>query len=376
MTCPICAFPGNDAAAIRCANCGFSMRPAPPNPEPAVIAPEPGPIPDAHGLPPLPPPHVSWPPVAWSPSQDAQDAAVPASWPPISGPPTPDPLISDPPVSGSPDSGPPYGMPVPGAPVSGPPVSLSPAPGPPRGLYAAPQRSRAGVPLTVIVAVLVLAGAVIAVVRMTGGTRSTPASAGSTAGAAWPKIPGQSTGQSASQPTGQSTGQPASQGQPTRVAAPGAATGDPRAQAAAVDAVLDASVASRTKLNAAIARVDDCTAVEQAVADLRAVGTERQAQLDAVAAADLSALPEGEQLRGLLTDALRYSLAADRGFVLWGQAVQAGGCDGGGRADYQADYQEAQRQSRLAGDAKARFLVVWNPVAARHGLPDRSSAGI
>ncbi|MEV0560661.1 hypothetical protein [Dactylosporangium sp. NPDC050588] len=227
-------------------------------------------------------------------------------------------------------------------------------------------------PLTVIVAVLVLAGAVIAVVRMTGGTRFTPASAGSTAGAAWPKIPRQSTSQSTSQSTGPSSGQPAGPGQPTQVAAPGAVPGDPRAQAAAVDAVLDASVASRTKLNAAIARVDDCTAVEQAVADLRAVGTERQAQLDAVAAADLSALPEGEQLRGLLTDALRHSLAADRGFVLWGQAVQAGGCGGSGRADYR----EAQRQSRLAGDAKARFLAVWNPVAARHGLRDRSSAGI
>ncbi|MEV4141993.1 hypothetical protein AB0J72_58825 [Dactylosporangium sp. NPDC049742] len=366
--------------------------PAPPNPAPAVAAPELRPIPDAHGLPPLPPPHVSWPPVAWSPSPDARDAAVPASWPPISGAPASGPRgperltsealasgspasgvsISGRPAPGPPVSGPPYGMPVPEAPISGPPVSLSPAPGPPHGLYAAPQRSRAGLPLTVIVAVLVLAGAVIAVVRMTGGTRFTPASAGSTAGAAWPKSPGQSTGQS----TGQPTGQPPGQGRPTQVAVPGAASGavpgDPRAQAAAVDAVLDASVASRTKLNAAIARVDDCTAVEQAIADLRAVGTERQAQLDAVAAADLSALAGGEQLRGLLTDALRYSLAADRSFVLWGQAVQAGGCDGGGRSDYQ----EAQRQSRLAGDAKARFLAVWSPVAAHHGLRERSPAGI
>ncbi|MET7419491.1 hypothetical protein [Dactylosporangium sp. NPDC005555] len=103
---------------------------------------------------------------------------------------------------------------------------------------------------------------------------------------------------------------------------------------------------------------------------------ERQSQLDSVAAFDLSALPEGEQVRTLLSEALRHSLAADRGFVLWGQAVQDGGCDGGGRADYQADYREAQRRSRLASDAKARFLAVWNPVATRNGLRDRSSTEI
>ncbi|WP_327010271.1 hypothetical protein OHA72_25285 [Dactylosporangium sp. NBC_01737] len=38
MTCPICAFPGNDPTAVRCTNCGFAMRPPPPNPEPEVVA--------------------------------------------------------------------------------------------------------------------------------------------------------------------------------------------------------------------------------------------------------------------------------------------------------------------------------------------------
>jgi hypothetical protein len=80
----------------------------------------------------------------------------------------------------------------------------------------------------------------------------------------------------------------------------------------------------------------------------------------------------GEQLRALLTEALNASLAADRSFVLWGQAVQGSGCDGGGRDDHR----EAQRQSRLAGDAKSRFVAVWNLVAARHGLRERSATEI
>jgi hypothetical protein len=198
--------------------------------------------------------------------------------------------------------------------------------------------------------VLVIASTVIAVVRMAGGTAVTPTAAGMTAGAGWsaPSDPPSRTG-----------------------AAPGSQP-DQRAQAAAVDAVLDASGASRAKLNAAIARVEDCTLIETAIADLRGVGAERQSQIDSVAAFDLSALPEGGQLRALLTEALGYSLAADRGFVLWGQAVQGSGCDGGGRGDYQ----EAQRQSKLAGDAKARFLTVWNPVATRHGLRERTSTDI
>lgn len=206
-------------------------------------------------------------------------------------------------------------------------------------------------PLTVIVVVLVIASTVIAVVRMTAGTGATPAAAGMTAGAGW----------------GVPSGPP-----PSR---PGTASGsqaDPRAQAAAVDAVLDASGASRAKLNDAIALVGDCTLIEKATADLRSVGAERQSQHDSVAAFDLSALPEGEQLRTLLTEALSHSLAADRSFVLWGQAVQDSGCDGGGRGDYQ----DAQRQSKLAGDTKARFVAVWNPVATRHGLRERSSTDI
>ncbi|MEV4510626.1 hypothetical protein AB0K00_16855 [Dactylosporangium sp. NPDC049525] len=212
------------------------------------------------------------------------------------------------------------------------------------------QRSRVVVPLTVIVVALAVAGTVTAVVRMTAGTEATPAAAGMTAAAGW--------------------GTPS--GPPPR---PGTASGspaDPRTQAAALDAVLDASGASRAKLNDAIALVEDCTRIEKAIGDLRDAGTERQAQLDSVAAFDLSALPEGEQLRGLLTEALGHSLAADRSFVLWGQAVQGGGCDGGGRGDYQ----EAQRRSKLAGDAKARFVGAWNPVAVRHGLRERSATGI
>lgn len=326
MTCPICAFPGNDAAAVRCANCGFSMRPAPPNPEPTVLA--------AYDVDPVsgPPP---FPADGWPQERPVSPGPVPVS-----------PYAAfAPPISGVPLYRPQHQPPLP---------------------MQRQQHTRMVVPLTVIVVVLVVASTVIAVVRLTGGTAVTPAAAGMTTGAGWGTPPGAMPG---SPPDSQPGSVPGAVS--PAAAAPGSQA-DPRAQAAALDAVLDASGASRTKLNDAIRLVEDCTLIEKAIGDLRAAGTERQAQLDSVAAFDLTAIPEGEQLRALFTEALQHSLAADRSFVLWGQAVQGSGCDGGGRGDYQ----EAQRRSKLAGDAKARFVAAWNPVAARHGLRQRAATDV
>jgi hypothetical protein len=236
------------------------------------------------------------------------------------------------------------------------PISGSPQPGYYQPLK--PSRSRAMLPLTVIVVVLVIASTVIAVVKLRG--------ASGTAG------PG---------PTGAVTthdGGPApANTTPVAVATtPAAGTtapaADPKAQAAAVDALLDASISSRTKLNAAIDLVNKCTLIEKAISDMQTVGNERQSQIDSVTRFDLSAIPEGEQVRSMLKEALGFSLAADRNFVPWGQAEQGSGCNGGG----QGYYDEAQRQSKNASDAKGRFLGVWNPVAARYGLRNRSSNDI
>ncbi|WP_426507160.1 hypothetical protein ACPPVO_53590 [Dactylosporangium sp. McL0621] len=248
------------------------------------------------------------------------------------------------------------GAPYPGVPVSPTPISVTPISGSPQPEYyqpLKPSRSRVLLPLTVIVVVLVIASTVIAVVKLTGGP----------SGAA---VASQSSDAPAPVPTTTAPGPTPTTAGPTQPA------GDPKAQAAAVDALLDASISSRTKLNAAIDLVNNCTLFEKAIGDMRTVGTERQSQIDSVSRFDLSAIPEGEQVRSMLKEALGFSLAADRSFVPWGQARQSSGCSGGG----QADYEEAQRQSQNASDAKGRFLGVWNPVASRYGLRTRSSNDI
>ena len=147
-----------------------------------------------------------------------------------------------------------------------------------------------------------------------------------------------------------------------------------QAQATGIDRLLDQSVASRRKLNAAIDLVNRCTALSTALSDMRDVGTERQQQLHIAGGADLSALPNGEQLRTALSDALRNALAADRGFVSWTAPTVAGGCADTGRR--RAAYAQAQAASTRAQEAKKRFLAIWNPIAAQQGLPARSNKDI
>lgn len=144
-------------------------------------------------------------------------------------------------------------------------------------------------------------------------------------------------------------------------------------QAAAVDRVLSASVASRSKLGRALQRVHGCDGdLTGATRDLRAVGDEREQQLADVATLDLSALPAGDLLRGLLRQALFHSLDADRSYVRWADSLVATSCrNGDGNALAAGD-----RASKLAGQSKIDFLAVWNPIAAEYGLPSRGREDI
>ncbi|MFB9444047.1 hypothetical protein Dvina_47110 [Dactylosporangium vinaceum] len=345
MPCPTCYFPGNAPGATQCAQCGSPLTPPGGGYPAAPVAYDVHPVSGQGAMPAAPPPYqpLAGPPLPPPPAPGAGPyAQYPtggyAQVPPVSGVPYPGMPMSPTPISITPSSG---------APSSG-------APGP--GYYQPlkPSRSRVLLPLTVIVVVLVIASTVIAVVKLKGSSDNTAGPAPTT------------TGTPSDGPTS-ATPRP-----PTPTTAAPTKTPDPVAQAAAVDALLNASVSSRKKLNDAIQLVGDCTLVEKAIADMQAAGAEREAQIDNIGKFDLSAIPEGEQVRAALKEALGFSLAADRNFVQWAQAQQSSGCSGGG----QSYYDEAQRQSTNATNAKNRFLGVWNPVASRYQLQPRSSDNI
>lgn len=155
--------------------------------------------------------------------------------------------------------------------------------------------------------------------------------------------------------------------EPTETAA------DPLPQAQAIDALLDRSRSSRNKLNSAIDRVGRCTGLSGALADMRAVGEERRAQISEVRGADLTALANGETLRSTLATALQHSLDADAAFVEWAEAA---GSSCPNTAARRADYARGLSTSKRAGTAKQSFLDAWNPVATGLGLPARDRDGI
>ena len=148
------------------------------------------------------------------------------------------------------------------------------------------------------------------------------------------------------------------------------ATGSAQKQATDLDKVLNASAQSRAKLNRAIAKVQGCTQLSQAVSDMRTVGDERTSQLKTVESAAVDQLPNGEKLRSTLRDALNYALQADQGYLAWAEPTPANGC--GDTAARKAAFGRGQTASTKAGTAKESFLTLWNPVAADLDLRTRT----
>ncbi|BAL87898.1 hypothetical protein AMIS_26780 [Actinoplanes missouriensis 431] len=164
---------------------------------------------------------------------------------------------------------------------------------------------------------------------------------------------------------------PSSSPAATRATTPAASAQE---QAAAVDALLNRSVASRKKLNGAIDKVRRCTGVSGALADMQEVGVERTEQISEINAADLSALGNGETLRSSLSTALGHSLDADQHFIGWAQPAADGDC--GEVASRTAAWERGQSSSKLAQAAKKQFLSAWNPVAGSYGYQTRTNLDI
>jgi hypothetical protein len=145
----------------------------------------------------------------------------------------------------------------------------------------------------------------------------------------------------------------------------------PKQQAEVINKLLDRSVASRTKLNKAIDKVNRCTDLSQALADMQRVGVERTREIADTDAAEVSGLANGEKVRSTLKSALGFALAADQHFVAWARPTVAGGC--ADTAARQAAWEAGQASSQQAQAAKQQLVDVWNPVAAKLGFKQRST---
>ena len=107
-----------------------------------------------------------------------------------------------------------------------------------------------------------------------------------------------------------------------------------------------------------------------AVSQIQGVVTERSGEYNQAVALSTSALANGATLKSDLLTVLRDSLNADRQYLKWAQQQLNPGCTQGAPS---SAFTAADQQ---AGVAKTAFLQIWNPVAAKYGLPQKSATSI
>jgi Protein kinase domain len=140
-------------------------------------------------------------------------------------------------------------------------------------------------------------------------------------------------------------------------------------QAATVNGLLRSSAATRRALIGAVAQVHDCARVSAAVSQIQQVVDQRSTQYHQASVLSAAALANGATVKSDLLTALRNSMQADRDYLTWAQQ-QLGRCRPGAPS---AAYNAAFTADRQADAAKGTFVVVWNPVAAKYGLPAETS---
>jgi hypothetical protein len=119
--------------------------------------------------------------------------------------------------------------------------------------------------------------------------------------------------------------------------------------------------------------VGACTNLSGAVGQLQAVANQRAGQYGRASALPTAALPGGAQVKSKLLAALGSSLTADRDYVSWARQQLEGGCTPSSQSSaYNAAFSASQR----ADAAKQAFVQVWNPVAARYGIAQKSPRDI
>ncbi|MFD0901033.1 hypothetical protein [Actinomadura sediminis] len=144
-----------------------------------------------------------------------------------------------------------------------------------------------------------------------------------------------------------------------------------REQAAVMNEVLNASTNTRAVLGAALTRAGKCKTLPQAIQGFETVAQRRQNQLKRTREMKLDQVPNGEQLRTSLSQALQASLDVDQKYLHWARQVQPK-CKGKGKPKPSAaQVPGTAADNRRATTAKQRFVQLWNPVAQKTGLPER-----
>ena len=140
-----------------------------------------------------------------------------------------------------------------------------------------------------------------------------------------------------------------------------------------MNSLLSSSAAARAALQHAVSQADSCTGLPAAVSQIQNVVNKRMAEYNQAAALSTSALANGTVLKSDLIAALRDSLNADKDYLTWAQQQLKPGCTPGATSN---TFTAADLADQQAGVAKETFLRMWNPIAAKYGIQQKSPDSI
>jgi hypothetical protein len=160
---------------------------------------------------------------------------------------------------------------------------------------------------------------------------------------------------------------------PSSSTSPASASALASRQASAVSNLLISSAATRKALEGAVNEVRNCSRLRSATRRIQTVVTQRSTEYRRASALSMAALANGALVKSDLLAALRTSLGADRDYLTWARQQMASGCT---PAAQSGAYNAAVSADQQAGAAKQAFVQVWNPVAAKYGVPPESPGDI
>ncbi|MBT2415350.1 hypothetical protein J7I94_33270, partial [Streptomyces sp. ISL-12] len=151
------------------------------------------------------------------------------------------------------------------------------------------------------------------------------------------------------------------------------ASADPaREQAVALDALLADSGDSRQTVIDAVADVKSCDNLSQAARSLRDAAQQRTELVTRLSQLSVDQLPGNAELTAALTKAWQASASADDHYAAWAdQAAGKKGCKKG-QARTTGQTAAGNKESGVASTEKAKAAKLWNVIAKKWGLTERT----
>ncbi|MFF1302086.1 hypothetical protein [Streptomyces sp. NPDC058307] len=146
-----------------------------------------------------------------------------------------------------------------------------------------------------------------------------------------------------------------------------------KAQAVELDKLLADSGNSRSSVISAVANVKSCKNLGQAATDLRDAASQRTGLVTRLKTLSVDQLPGHAELTDALTKAWQASASADSHYAAWAdQAAGKKGCKKG-QARTTGQTQAGNRDSGTASSEKAKASRLWNAIAKKYSLTERTA---